>query len=191
MDSLGKENSISAAKTDLPVVIDIEASGFGRGSYPIEIGLALADGSPHCFLIRPLPHWSHWSREAEDIHGIDRDTLLQHGRPAPWVAEQLNRLLAGQTAYTDAWGNDNSWLGRLYEEVGLGQRYRLETIRRLLSETQAAAWGETRETLRWRLKARRHRASSDALVLQKTYQELCSLGSLPDQLPAPSGLNQS
>ena len=91
-----------------------------------------------------------------------------------WVAEQLNQLLTGQTAYTDAWCNDNSWLGRLYEEVGLDQRYRLETIRHLLSEVQASAWGETRETLRGRLKVHRHRASSDALVLQKTYQALCS-----------------
>ena len=172
-DQLADESALDA-DLRLPVVIDIEASGFGQGSYPIEVGLALQDGSTHCFLIQPLSHWSHWSQEAEDIHGIAHDTLLRHGKPARWVAEQLNRLLAGQTAYTDAWGNDNSWLGRLYEEVGLGQRYRLETIRRLLSETQAAAWSETREALRWRLKARRHRASSDALVLQRTYQELCA-----------------
>ncbi len=173
-DSLDKEGAVSSAGTASPVVIDIEASGFGRGSYPIEVGVALADGITHCFLIRPLPHWTHWSPQAEDIHGIDRDTLFRHGRPALWVARRLNRLLGGQTAYSDAWGHDNSWLGRLYEEVGLGMRYRLETIRRLLSEPQAAAWGETREALCRRLKARRHRASSDALVLQRTYQELCS-----------------
>ena len=36
-----------------PIIIDIEASGFGRGSYPIEVGLVLPDGTPHCFLIAP------------------------------------------------------------------------------------------------------------------------------------------
>ena len=30
-----------------PIVIDVEASGFGKGSYPIEVGVVLPDGSRH------------------------------------------------------------------------------------------------------------------------------------------------
>ena len=35
-----------------PIMLDVEASGFGRGSYPIEIGLAFPDGTS---AERPLP----------------------------------------------------------------------------------------------------------------------------------------
>tara|TARA_B100000809_G_scaffold12879_1_gene11818 strand:- start:1149 stop:1406 length:258 start_codon:yes stop_codon:yes gene_type:complete len=36
-----------------PFIIDVEASGFGAESYPIEIGIALAEGSKYCALIIP------------------------------------------------------------------------------------------------------------------------------------------
>ncbi len=170
----GRQGQDQAAVNDrqLPIIIDIEASGFGRGSYPIEIGLVLGNGQTHCFLIRPLAHWTHWNGDAESVHGIARETLLHHGKTCDWVATRLNTLLAGRTAYTDAWGNDSSWLGRLYEDVGIRRSYRLDTIRRLLSDAQAAAWSDTCERLREELQAGRHRASGDALVLQKTCQEL-------------------
>lgn len=36
-----------------PIIIDAEASGFGRDSYPIEVGVALGDASRHCYLVSP------------------------------------------------------------------------------------------------------------------------------------------
>ena len=35
-----------------PAVLDIEASGFGVGSYPIEVGFVLPDGQSYCSLLR-------------------------------------------------------------------------------------------------------------------------------------------
>ena len=43
-----------------PLIIDVEASGFGSKSYPIEIGVALNDGQRFCTLILPAPNWTHW-----------------------------------------------------------------------------------------------------------------------------------
>ena len=80
----------------VPAIIDIEASGFGNGSYPIEVGLALPDGSTHCFIIRPASNWTHWDSSAQAIHGISRETLIESGKPPPEVADSLNRLVAGQ-----------------------------------------------------------------------------------------------
>ena len=60
----------------LPCIIDLEASGFGRGSYPIEVGLCLGDSSSHCFLVRPEEDWQHWDPEAEKVHGISRARRL-------------------------------------------------------------------------------------------------------------------
>jgi len=49
---------------DAPAVLDIEASGFGRDSYPVEIGYVLPDGQTWCTLIRPAPAWTHWDATA-------------------------------------------------------------------------------------------------------------------------------
>ena len=64
----------------LPTVLDIEASGFGRGSYPIEVGIARADGSCCAFLIQPLDEWVHWDPKAELLHGISRERLMKEGQ---------------------------------------------------------------------------------------------------------------
>ena len=86
-----------------PIIIDVEASGFGKGSYPIEVGLALSDGSRHCYLIAPARNWTAWDDEAEEVHGIRRETLTTYGRPLQDVAWRLNELLRNKTVYT-AWG---------------------------------------------------------------------------------------
>ena len=56
----------------IPPIIDVEASGFGRGSYPIEVGFALEDREVQSYLIKPALGWDHWDPKAELIHGISR-----------------------------------------------------------------------------------------------------------------------
>ena len=90
----------------VPAIVDIEASGVGRGSYPIEVGLALPTGKTHCFLIRPEPEWTRWDREAEVMHGLNRGVVEAHGRGAPEVASRLNDILRGTTVFSDGWGFD-------------------------------------------------------------------------------------
>lgn len=155
--------------SDLPIVIDVEASGFGRGGYPIEIGLAMPDDRTHCFLVRPAPSWTHWDPAAEAVHRIRRDILLSHGRPVRDVAERLNAILEGQTVYSDAWGHDSSWVALLFEEADLPQRFRVEALRGLLSDPELAAWHTRRGQVERSIGAARHRASVDALVIQRTF----------------------
>ncbi|WP_221893836.1 hypothetical protein [Bathymodiolus japonicus methanotrophic gill symbiont] len=54
-----------------PNVIDIEASGFGVTSYPIEIGIVLSSGKKYCSLIQQAPGWTYWSVEA----GVFQDSF--------------------------------------------------------------------------------------------------------------------
>ena len=82
--------------TIIPIVLDIEASGFGAGSYPIEIGAVLRSGRSVSYLIRPEPEWSHWSLEGEATHGIRREQLEREGLPVRYVAKALNELLKGE-----------------------------------------------------------------------------------------------
>lgn len=155
--------------SDIPVILDIEASGFGRGSYPIEVGVVLPDERACCYLIRPEPGWTHWDPAAEAVHHIRRDILLTRGRPVTEVADALNELLAGRCVFSDAWGQDSSWLALLFDQAERPQRFRLEALRSLMSETQAARWHSTRLDVERQLAATRHRASIDALVIQRTF----------------------
>ncbi|HEY1399633.1 hypothetical protein [Roseateles sp.] len=155
-----------------PTILDLEASGFGRGSYPIEIGFVEAGGLPFCSLIQPAPDWEHWDEQAEALHGITRELLLRHGRPREWVVDELNKRLAGQTVYSDSWGHDYPWMSKLFDSVGRLPRFRIEDVRRLLSEDEVQRWNTVQQEVRAEAKLRRHRASADAKVLQMTLMRL-------------------
>lgn len=155
----------------LPVIIDIEASGFGKGSYPIEIGYFMPDGSSFCTLIRPEPVWTHWDSSAEAVHGIAREQLASHGKPAIDVCLALNRSLRGQRIYCDAWSYDFVWLSVLYDAVDLVPSFELRDLRELLGECEQRLWHATRALVEVRLALRRHRASGDARTLFETLLE--------------------
>ena len=159
-----------------PIVIDIEASGFGRGSYPVEVGLVLPDGARHCYLITPARHWRHWDEEAEKIHGITREALSSYGRSLQDVASRLNALLGRKTAYSDAWSFDMSWLGKLYDAAGIRQTFRVADITALIDEEQRGRWHAVKQQVVEELGLRRHRASGDARILQETWRRISRRG---------------
>ena len=150
----------------IPCVIDIEASGFGRNSYPIEVGYVLPDGRSRCTLIRPADGWTHWDMAAEQVHGISRTALLSHGKTVFDVARLLNDDLAGMTAYCDGWAHDYAWLGALYEAAGLSPSFKLESVNRLLGDTQLSQLDDARRGALAEMGLTRHRASNDAKALQ-------------------------
>ena len=55
-----------------PTALYVEASGFGRNSYPIEAGFVQPDGDGFCTLIHPEPDWTHWDPQAESDQHIPR-----------------------------------------------------------------------------------------------------------------------
>lgn len=161
----------------LPAIIDIEASGFGRYSYPIEIGIVLPDQKCFCTIIRPAEAWTYWDDAAEAVHGITRELLQDKGKAPDEVADKLNQLLKGTKIYTDAWGHDISWIGKLYDLTNRPQLFTLDSLRGLMTEQQATLWHPTKERVITELHLVRHRASTDALILQETFRrtaELCS-----------------
>jgi hypothetical protein len=162
------------ASTQTPTILDVEASGFGRSSYPIEIGFVLPDGHAYCTLVRPEPLWIHWDAQAERLHHISRALLQARGMPAREVAQTMNTRLQGQTVYTDGWANDYSWINTLFDAANITPSFRLENLRALLSEAQADLWHTVKAQVNAERGAHRHRASSDARVLQLTLQRLRS-----------------
>lgn len=163
-----------AAPHTLPCVLDIEASGFGRRSYPIEIGYALPDGSARCMLICPGADWTHWDAGAERVHGITRDALLAHGHAPGAVAAALNADLRGQTVYCDGWAHDYSWLAVLFEAAGRIPAFKLESVLALVPDDRVASLDAHRRQAAAELGLQRHRASNDARALQRALARIAS-----------------
>ncbi len=153
-----------------PIIIDVEASGFGGMSYPIEVGLALDDDSQYCSLILPAPEWDHWDDGAEKVHRIARDILETYGKPITEVAAQLNKLLEGKPLYTDAWVVDKPWLMRLFHRAQVDMKFSVSALEMILSEPQMERWHATKDRILSEAKKHRHRASFDARIIQETYQ---------------------
>ena len=165
--------AVASSKTqDTPAILDMEASGFGRASYPIEVGYALPDGRTFCTLIQPASEWTHWDAGAEALHHIPRSAVLQHGRHVRDVAQHLNEQLRGRTIYSDGWANDYSWLAALFDAAGKRPAFKLDNLRALLNEHEAANWHVVKKQVERELSLQRHRASSDARVLQLTLTRL-------------------
>lgn len=155
-----------------PPILDIEASGFGLGSYPIEVGIVMPDGRSWCSLVKPEPEWQHWDPNAAAVHHITRDNLARHGRPAREVAIALNEWLEGLVVYSDAWAHDYTWMSRLFDAADMTPHFKLDNLRALLTDNEAARWHELKHQVALGMILQRHRASSDARLLQSTLKAL-------------------
>jgi hypothetical protein len=131
----------------------------------------LSSGARYSSLIRPVEAWTHWDEFAEKVHHVSRDTLLKHGRPAQDVAHDLNQLLAGTTIYSDGWVVDKPWLEELYYRVGMAMEFFISPLELILSERQMELWGEIKNQVLADSAMTRHRASSDAWLIQQTYKK--------------------
>ncbi len=166
----------AALLTPPPCVLDIEASGFGRHSYPIEVGYVLPDGRAACMLVRPMPEWTHWDPLAEQVHGIGRSTLMDHGQAVRDVALALNRDLRGRTVYCDGWAHDYPWLAALFDAADLRASFRLESVSALLDEAHLERLDAARLAALQDLGLTRHRASNDARALQRALVQVGAPG---------------
>lgn len=160
---------------DRIITLDIEASGLAPNSYPIEVGVTLKDGSSWCSLIKPESHWQHWCKQAEKIHQISQDNIHNHGKSVVEIAKHLNQLLKDKTVYSDCWVLDDKWLRQLYMEAKLTPTFRLRDIVYLLKEGDFAYWEETKNTVAKELNIDRHRATTDARILQESFLRIKAL----------------
>ncbi len=153
-----------------PYILDVEASGFGSDSYPIEVGLALEEGARFCSLITPAKDWLHWDDSAESVHHISRQVLQDHGKPVQAVAHELNRLLHGKFVFSDGWVVDEPWIIRLFTEARMEMRFTIYDLQTILTEAQMDVWHEVKAVVADELNLERHRASNDAFVIQETFR---------------------
>lgn len=159
----------------VPTIIDIEASGLGRGSYPIEIGYITSSNEMGCTLIHPADSWTLWQKEAEKLHGISNELLVEKGKNVVIVANWLNEKFKHSTVYSDGWVNDMCWIGALFNEAEICQLFKIDSLLTLLSEEEKECWSDLHDRIIEDEALTRHRASSDAKIIQKTYIEVKQL----------------
>lgn len=139
------------------ICIDIESSGLGPDSYPIEVAWRCdISGKQDEFLIDPasVEGWEYWDEFAEELHGIEHELLAREGVSAAEACERLNAALAGKTLTCDAYDFDLFWLSRLFESQQQPMRFRIQGIETLLT-------GEQCQVYRQNTRFRRHRALRD------------------------------
>ena len=150
--------------------IDLEASGLGPASWPIEVGWCFPDEPPEALLIQPADDWPDdaWDHQAEALHGISRKTLRKEGQGILDVCERLNKVLEKVDVYSDAPDWDGFWLYRLFSAAGTKQVFKLKDFGDLLSsfapeKVSAAISAATRTA------PHRHRAREDVLHMNAVY----------------------
>ncbi|MGB3725428.1 MAG: hypothetical protein WA981_06650 [Glaciecola sp.] len=152
-----------------PSIIDVEASGFGAHSYPIEIGVVRNDGQRYCRLLKPFDDWCFWESSAQQVHGISRQQLFECGIDGVTMCRELNEFLGDTTVYSDGWVVDSPWVVSLYERASANMSFHISPLEMILSEPQMQKWHDTKHRVIDQLKLTRHRASNDALIIQQTY----------------------
>lgn len=142
--------------------LDVEASGPGELTFPVEVGWAFPDGRCEAHLIRPAALWLglRWDPAAEELHGLSLERLLNEGEDVAAVAWRLNAALAGKRVHSDAPLADQAWLDALFREAGCEQEFVLRGVGELLPggplPAEARALADAAAPVR-------HRAGSDAL----------------------------
>ncbi len=103
------------------IFIDFEASSLMRGSFPIEVGLAVDSGPVHIWLIRPAPGWEEWSPASQAIHGISLAQLHADGADVGTVAASVQDLCSAPDCVlaSDNPAHEQLWLDRLMDAAGL------------------------------------------------------------------------
>ena len=99
----------------LPVYIDIEASGLGNTSYPIEIAWNDPTGKVTRRLIKPADGWRSWDFAAERIHGISKEEIEKDGVLVGDLCNLIREDLRGVRVYSDAPKLEKFWLDRLFQ----------------------------------------------------------------------------
>lgn len=155
------------------VMLDVEASGLGHSSYPVEVAYASSTGEHADFLIKPTTEWlekGEWDNNAERLHGLSQQQLLEQGDNIVNVAQQLNKYLCGKLVLCNDLTFDGFWLSQLFKAANISVAFHLTDLSALFDY-----WGEQKahlfkEEYGKTLNTNEHRALPDAKRFVKAYQ---------------------
>ncbi len=152
------------------VFIDLEASGLGSKSWPVEVGWTFENGETQSLLIRPHDSWTEeaWDAQAEALHGLSRARLEEEGIEARAVCMALNEAFDGARVYSDAPDWDGFWFYRLFQAAGVRQQFSLRDFYDVFKNMPADQLDAIVEKANERA-PRAHRAIPDVLHMRALY----------------------
>lgn len=158
-------------------LIDIEASGLGLDSYPVEIAI-LVDNKMFSWLIAPEKSWQHWDTAAEGLHGISRQILISQGKAARFVADAINEVMVGANGllYSDAAEWDADWIRTLFGAVGAVPEFHILPVSDLLADAEFRHFQRKHEEIASSAKYRRHRAEHDIRIIHEALGTVLQAG---------------
>lgn len=106
--------------------LDFEASGLHPDSYPIEIGIC-GPYFEYEALIKPTYYWTHWSHDAQDMHGISREMIEADGVEPARICQALNDQFRGQVLWSDS-NFDALWMNIMFEAAGMQEAFVVKNI---------------------------------------------------------------
>ncbi|MTH95019.1 hypothetical protein [Roseibium sp. RKSG952] len=114
---------------------DIEASGLMEDGFPVEVAWRMRE-SKGSILVKPCEFWNieAWDADAERIHGLDRDHLVDAGTAVSDVATALNDVFSAKMVYTDSPEQDAAWFDMIHAAADVPRRYRVISISRILAK---------------------------------------------------------
>tara|TARA_R110001592_G_scaffold20926_22_gene84850 strand:- start:4868 stop:5476 length:609 start_codon:yes stop_codon:yes gene_type:complete len=195
---MDKNIEIELPRPEDVVVMDIEASSL-RGtsktvydtdstSYPVEIGIAHADGRTAAHLIKPEASWKDWNGEHSNedkgrIHGISRRQLFEEGRDVRDVAGWLNDELTGKVVMCDSpeAKADTFWIDRLFQAAQVERTFDIQYLYDYI-DLQDPDMGRAYDNTGLSREAP-HRAGQDAADVMILYSEYYALKNSDDQRP--------
>lgn len=146
-------------------VIDFEASGLSKQSYPIEVGLTNGE-IEYSALIKPMDHWRHWDYSAQAIHHIGRPNLVSDGKNAAVVASELLGLIGSDLVQWDGF-----WLNVLLSDNSQSKIFQLLDIKDLLDDFNVLeVYLKIKETMEKSGDYTLHRALDDARIIWHSLQ---------------------
>ncbi|MFK4132110.1 hypothetical protein ACI2KR_07405 [Pseudomonas luteola] len=157
------------------ITLDIESSGLGDESYPIQFGVTYLDKAQGKLVtikedIKPAEGWDYWDSEAEEfIHFISRERL-EGGKSCRDACLILNKHLGDNEVIVDSVADDEFWLNKLFEEAGIQRTFYITNIEKyLLREfgVKSDIYEQKRERYEFS-----HDAGEDALIIYLIIQDV-------------------
>lgn len=115
------------------VVVDFEASSLGKDSYPISIGMHdIHSQAEDYFIISPaqVSHWNDWDYNAERIHQLPLNYLLQDGITPQESVKRIEKMLGDpdKVVLISDSNYDVMWMDTLYDAVDRNSPYRFKSV---------------------------------------------------------------
>lgn len=152
--------------------LDLESSGFQ--GYPIQVGIIKEDGSTYESLIKPHSEWLEeleWDYNAQCIHNLEQDYVIENGASIYVVASELNDFVAGEYIFVDSY-YDVMWLNLLYEYAEIPRTFNMFVLGKILPEDFMMHWSLMFNKIHKESNLKLHDALSDAKMIQKTFQRI-------------------